>query len=68
MALSLPHADRGEVELVRKGDDLVVTVGSYRRVIALPSVLRRCAVDGAALRDGALRVRFTPDPSVWRGL
>lgn len=65
MSISLPHADRGEVELVRKGDDLVVTVGRYRRVLALPSALRRCVVDGAALRDGALRVRFSPDPQVW---
>lgn len=65
MAIALPHADRDEVELVRKGDDIVVTVGSYRRVLALPSVLRRCLVDGAALRDGALRVRFSADPALW---
>ncbi|HWA66318.1 MAG TPA: ArsA family ATPase [Mycobacteriales bacterium] len=68
LVLALPHADRPDVELVRKGDDLVVTVGSYRRVIALPSALRRCTVDGAALRDGALRVRFAADPSVWRAM
>ena len=66
MSLSLPHADRDQVGLVRKGDDLVVTVGRYRRVLALPSALRRCTVDGAALRDGALRVRFSADPAVWR--
>ncbi len=65
MSISLPHADRDHVELVRKADDLVVTVGHYRRVLALPSVLRRCVVDGAALRDGALRVRFSADPAVW---
>jgi arsenite-transporting ATPase len=65
MSISLPHADREQVGLVRKGDDLVVTVGHYRRVLALPSVLRRCVVDGAALRDGALRVRFSADPAVW---
>jgi arsenite-transporting ATPase len=35
-------------------------------VLALPSVLRRCVVEGAALRDGALRVRFSADPAVWR--
>ena len=68
MAIALPHADRDDVELVRKGDDLVVTVGSYRRVIALPSVLRRCLVEGAALREGALRVRFAADPATWQGL
>jgi arsenite-transporting ATPase len=66
MSMRLPHADRDEVALVRKGDDLVVTVGRYRRVLALPSALRRCMVDGAALRDGALRVRFSADPAVWR--
>jgi arsenite/tail-anchored protein-transporting ATPase len=65
MTLALPHAERRDVELVRKGDHLVVTVGGYRRPIALPSVLQRCLVDGASLRDGRLRVRFRPDPDVW---
>ena len=65
LSISLPHAERRDVDLVRKGDDLVLTVGSHRRVLALPSALRRCVVDGAGLRDGALRVRFRPDPDVW---
>jgi arsenite-transporting ATPase len=65
MSVGLPHADRKDVDLVRKGDDLVLTVGSYRRAIALPSVLKRCVVDGAALRDGRLRVRFRADGDVW---
>jgi arsenite-transporting ATPase len=65
LSLALPHAEKRQVDLVRKGDELVLTVGSHRRVLALPSVLRRCVVDGAALRDGALRVRFRPDPDVW---
>jgi len=61
----LPFADRRDVDLVRKGDELVLTVGSHRRVLALPSVLTRCIVDGAALRDGRLRIRFRPNPDVW---
>jgi arsenite-transporting ATPase len=65
LSLALPYADKRAVDLVRKGDELVVTVGARRRVLALPSVLQRCVVDGAALRDGALRVRFRPDPDVW---
>jgi arsenite-transporting ATPase len=67
LTLALPFADRDAMELVRTGDDLVLTVGSYRRVLALPSALRRCTVAGAALRDGRLRVRFEPDPSLWMG-
>jgi arsenite-transporting ATPase len=67
LVLPLPFAGREETALVRSGDELVVTVGSVRRVVALPSALRRCVVVGAALVDGALRVRFEPDPDLWRG-
>jgi arsenite/tail-anchored protein-transporting ATPase len=54
----LPFAARDEVDLARHGDELVVTVGSYRRVLAMPAALRRCQVTGAGLQDGALVVRF----------
>ncbi|WP_160011934.1 ArsA family ATPase, partial [Nocardioides sp. AX2bis] len=47
--LALPFADAGEVDLARSGDDLVVTVGSYRRVLALPGVLARMRVRGAGV-------------------
>ena len=49
-------------------DQVVLTVGAARRVLALPSALRRCTVAGAALRDGRLRVRFEPDPTLWSSL
>ena len=56
--MALPFADRGDVDLARHGDELVVTVGSYRRLLALPAALRRAKVVGAGMRDGALVVRF----------
>jgi arsenite-transporting ATPase len=65
MSVALPHAERRDVDLVRKGNELVLTVGSHRRALALPSALQRCVIDGAALRDGRLRVRFRADPDVW---
>ena len=68
LSIALPFADREDTELVRKGDEIVLTVGSYRRVLALPSALRRCTVAGAALRDGRLRIRFEPDPELWAPL
>ncbi|WDF37488.1 ArsA-related P-loop ATPase [Streptomyces sp. T12] len=64
-ALPLPGAVRDELDLVRRGDELVVTAGQFRRIVPLPSALRRCGVDGAALRDGELRIRFAPDPDLW---
>ncbi|MGZ4664159.1 MAG: ArsA family ATPase [Frankiaceae bacterium] len=65
LVLWLPFAERGEVSLSRHGDELAVTVGSHRRVLALPSALRRCQVSGARFRDGRLLVSFLPDPRVW---
>ncbi len=58
LSVALPFAERGDVDLARHGDELVVTVGSYRRLLALPAALRGATVVGAALRDGALVVRF----------
>ncbi|WP_221355530.1 ArsA family ATPase [Streptomyces beigongshangae] len=63
--IPLPGALREELDLVRRGDELVVSAGPFRRIVALPSALRRCAVDGASLREGELRVRFAPDADLW---
>ncbi|MFF5368546.1 ArsA family ATPase [Streptomyces sp. NPDC013187] len=63
--IPLPGAIREELDLVRRGDELAVTVGRFRRIVPLPSALRRCTVDGAALREGELRIRFAPDPKLW---
>lgn len=63
--LALPGASRGELALARHGDELVITVGSQRRLLSLPSVLRRCTVHGARLADDELVVRFQPDPDLW---
>lgn len=61
----LPGAERRGLGLVRRGDEIVVTVGRHRRIRTLPSALRRCSVTGAGLRDGVLDIRFTPDPGLW---
>jgi arsenite/tail-anchored protein-transporting ATPase len=66
LSLALPLVRRRDVELARSGDDLVVTVGPHRRILALPSALRRCDVVTATLEGGRLSVRFRPDPALWR--
>ncbi|MFD3657272.1 ArsA family ATPase [Streptomyces sp. NPDC058620] len=63
--LPLPGAGKKDVHLVRRGDELLLTVGPFHRIVRLEPGLRRCAVSGAALTDGVLRVRFTPDPALW---
>ncbi|WP_420081034.1 ArsA family ATPase [Streptomyces sp. JL4002] len=61
----LPGAVKSDLDLVRRGDELMLTAGPHRRIVPLPSALRRCTVSGAALADGELRIRFTPDPGLW---
>jgi arsenite-transporting ATPase len=63
--IPLPGAVREDLDLIRRGDELVVTAGQFRRVVPLPSALCRCTVDGASLREGELRIRFVPDPELW---
>lgn len=65
LRVALPFVRRSEVRLARSGDDLVVTVGDQLRRLALPPVLRRCVAVGATAGDGAVRVRFRPDPELW---
>lgn len=71
LVLPLPLAERAAVTAARLEDDLVVGVGERSRVVTLPSVLRRCHVRDAVLEDAGtadavLRVRFEPDPALWR--
>ncbi|MGW8366016.1 ArsA family ATPase [Streptomyces wedmorensis] len=63
--IGLPGAVKDELSLVRRGDELLLTVGPFRRAVPLPGALRRCTVTGAGLVEGDLRVRFTPDPGLW---
>ncbi|GGU89900.1 hypothetical protein GCM10010275_28230 [Streptomyces litmocidini] len=63
--IPLPGAVKEELSLVRRGDELLLTVGAFRRGVPLPGALRRCTVTGAGLVEGDLRVRFTPDPGLW---
>jgi arsenite-transporting ATPase len=56
--LALPGATRDQVQLARNGDDLVVTVGSYRRLLTLPQGLARLQIAGGRVEAGELQVRF----------
>jgi arsenite-transporting ATPase len=58
LRLRLPLAARGAVSAARSGDDLVVTVGTNRRVLSLPAILKRCDVVGGSFDGEQLRVRF----------
>ncbi|KQS66365.1 hypothetical protein [Modestobacter sp. Leaf380] len=70
LAVPLPFAERGTVQLTRWDDDLVLDVGGRRRSSTLDPLLRRCTVTSGTLEDpgtaaATLVVRATPDPAQW---
>jgi arsenite-transporting ATPase len=62
LRIALPFAEKDDVDLARHGDELVVTVGSYRRLLALPTALARHTVTGARVGSGSLQVKFRTEP------
>jgi arsenite-transporting ATPase len=65
LSFGLPFVDGSQIGLARLGDDLVVTVGAFRRAVPLPAALRRCDVSAARLRGDQLIVSFVPDSDQW---
>jgi arsenite-transporting ATPase len=64
LRIALPFAERKDVDLARHGNELVVTVGSYRRLLSLPAALARHTVTGARVGSGSLQVRFRVENDV----
>ncbi|HWC68493.1 MAG TPA: ArsA family ATPase [Acidimicrobiales bacterium] len=61
LGIELPFAASDDVTLVRRADEVVVTVGAYRRAIMLPDSLADRKVERAAVRDGRLVIHFRGD-------
>ena len=57
--LAVPFADEEELDVLRRGAELYITVGPYRRSFVLPDALLRRRVAGAKHADGILRVTFS---------
>jgi arsenite/tail-anchored protein-transporting ATPase len=56
--MDVPFASKDELDVVRRGTELAVTVGPYRRSLVLPDSLQRRPVVSASLTDGRLVIRF----------
>ena len=63
LALAIPFAAKGDVSLARQDGEIFVTVGNYKRDIALPRTLAARETVGASLEEGELRIRFGGIPS-----
>lgn len=57
-SIYLPFADKQDISLNTKGDELIIKVGSIKRVITIPRKLQRLQVKGAKFEEDYLKVRF----------
>src|SRR6185436_17422106 len=58
LRMKLPFITGGDLNVHRRGDELFVRVGSYKRNLLLPQTLKRLAVRGANLVEDHLEIGF----------
>jgi arsenite-transporting ATPase len=58
VSLKLPFSEKGEVELYKTNDVLIVKVGWYKRSVSLPYSLMKKATTKAEFKEGRLLVYF----------
>ncbi len=68
LSLPLPHVELDKVHMVKRGDQLFVEIGNFRREMILPTVLSDREAVRAVFRGGELVVEFGPpaQPAVAR--
>ena len=60
LRLPLPHLELNKVKLTKRGDELFVTIGNFKRELLLPAVLAQRHAAWATFENGILTVRFPP--------
>lgn len=58
LQLPLPNVELDKVRLTKRGDELFVSIGNFKRELLLPGTLARRDAAGATFNDGLLQIRF----------
>ncbi len=61
VVLNLPLVEKRSVDLSKKGAELSVRVGGYKRNVLLPDSMARLGATGAKVEDGKLRISLGDD-------
>src|SRR5437867_1468961 len=62
LTMRLPFVSRDDMDVHRRGDELFVRVGSYKRNLLLPQTLKRLEVRGANFVGDHLEIAFSKGP------
>ena len=60
LRLPLPTVELEKVALKKRGDELFIGIGNFKRELLLPTVLAQRSASGAVFSGGVLTVRFPP--------
>ncbi len=60
LRLPIPFVTSGDVRLRKRGDEMFITIGNFKREMILPTVLARRKAGGGELKDGMLEITFLP--------
>jgi len=58
LTIALPFVSKEQLSLTRAGDELTISVGSFKRNIILPRILRGLSTLGAKFEGDKLRIAF----------
>ena len=64
LVLRLPFVVREDMDVHRRGDELFVRVGTYKRNLILPQTLQRLEIRGASFVGDHLEIAFARPPGV----
>ncbi|HEX7463814.1 MAG TPA: TRC40/GET3/ArsA family transport-energizing ATPase [Actinomycetota bacterium] len=62
LSIRLPFVEREDLDVHRRGDELLVRVGSYKRNLILPQVLQRLEAGEASFVGNELEIAFVKPP------
>ncbi len=60
MRIPMPFVTGDNVKLRKRGDEMFITIGSFKREMILPMVLAKRKAAGGRLREGILEIDFLP--------
>nr|BBH94774.1 arsenic-transporting ATPase [Thermogemmatispora argillosa] len=63
LRLPLPHVELEKVLMTKKGDEMIIEIGNFKRDIPLPAVLASQEATVARFVDKALEIHFAPPSS-----
>lgn len=58
LRLPLPHVEMDKVQMTRKGDEMIIEIGNFKRDISLPSILANQEATVARFVNKALEIHF----------